>query len=430
MNSSSYPNVLVISHNSFNKNRSNGKTLTSIFNEWNPNHLAQLYFLPETPDYNICKNYFRITDYDILKSIFFGKSVKITPLNPDNHPLKESNQENKLFSFFRGIKWPIISICRDLVWSSRKWDTLELQNWINTFSPDVVFFVGSNNKFSYDLTLNIVKNNNIPLITYFTDDYVTPKFTLNLFWWIHLFVIKKRFLIAKELSKKIFVIGDRMAEEYSSNYGGNFQPLMNIVEIPDYEFLQKKTNNNYFDIIYIGNISLNRWKSLHEIGIAILKLNNEGVKVKFTIYSLETLSTKVKKAIHFPPSVIFAGPIYDNELLKTILIKADMVVHVESFERKYRHLTRLSVSTKISEYLSYGKCIFAFGPEDIASIMYLKKNDAALVCTKKKEIYQIIRNIITDQEKQIKLKINSLLLAKMKHTKPNIKEIIIKVINE
>ena len=59
--------------------------------------------------------------------------------------------------------------------------------------------------------------------------------------------------------------------------------------------------------------------------------------------------------------------------------EADILLHVESFNEKMKKYTRLSISTKIPEYLASKRLIIAIGPVDIASIEYLKDNKAALI---------------------------------------------------
>ena len=59
--------------------------------------------------------------------------------------------------------------------------------------------------------------------------------------------------------------------------------------------------------------------------------------------------------------------------------QSDVLLHVESFDFSIRNYTRFSISTKLPEYLSMGKLILAIGPSDIASMMYLIENKAALI---------------------------------------------------
>lgn len=64
------------------------------------------------------------------------------------------------------------------------------------------------------------------------------------------------------------------------------------------------------------------------------------------------------------------------------------VIHVESFEKEVRERTKYSISTKIAESLTYGPCLFAYGPRGIASIDYLCQYNSAIVATSKDELVE------------------------------------------
>lgn len=70
-----YPRVLIISHNVMSSNGNMGKTLSNFFYGWDKNNISQLYFHSEIPLVNICQNYYRITDVDIIKSIIFKRNI-------------------------------------------------------------------------------------------------------------------------------------------------------------------------------------------------------------------------------------------------------------------------------------------------------------------------------------------------------------------
>ena len=53
-------------------------------------------------------------------------------------------------------------------------------------------------------------------------------------------------------------------------------------------------------------------------------------------------------------------------------------MHVEAFDKKNRKITRLSMSTKISEYVASGAQVLAIGPSDVASMRCLADNRLGL----------------------------------------------------
>lgn len=64
------PRVLVISHTVFSATGNMGKTMMRMLAGIPPDRLAQLYFHQEIPTRRCCLRYFRITDSEVLRSVF------------------------------------------------------------------------------------------------------------------------------------------------------------------------------------------------------------------------------------------------------------------------------------------------------------------------------------------------------------------------
>ena len=73
----------------------------------------------------------------------------------------------------------------------------------------------------------------------------------------------------------------------------------------------------------------------------------------------------------------FCGRIGREEVLK-VQKEADVVIFAESLEGKESNAAKLSFSTKITDYISNGKCVLAIG-KDNTPIDYFKRNDSALI---------------------------------------------------
>ncbi|WJE46141.1 hypothetical protein QRD90_18170 [Peribacillus frigoritolerans] len=147
------------------------------------------------------------------------------------------------------------------------------------------------------------------------------------------------------------------------------------------------------EIVYTGNISYGRWKTLARVAEFLAVINSDYTKAILNIYSQNTINTEIDRAININNASYFRGSVSYNEV-KKILNKADIVLHVESFENKYANATRLSFSTKIIDCMESGSCIMAIGPENLASISYLINNNCALVATDAHQINQLILTVI------------------------------------
>ena len=76
---------------------------------------------------------------------------------------------------------------------------------------------------------------------------------------------------------------------------------------------------------------------------------------------------------------------------------ADAFVHVEAFDEENRDRVRYSVSTKIIESLASGRPLLAYGPEDVASMAYLRRNDCAALASSMQELPAVTKAVLTQE---------------------------------
>lgn len=399
-----YPRVLLISHNAFSFSKNNGKTFNLLFKGWDPNSLAQLYFSNELPESSTCFNYYRITDMDIIDSIFKkNKNYEVgNIINSKKDSLDLSRiTTNKIIKNNKFKKNAALKYFRDSIWLLGKWDTPKLQNWLKEFSPQVILFAVGDASFSSNIVYNISRKFDIPLCLYYGDDYYLNQNANSLFKILH----NKRTLKAHDRnlyhSSKLFAIGDLMAKEYEKKYHRKFYVIRTGVDEikPD---MPIKTNENRITLSYVGGIHLNRWKSLIELGEILRKVQNIiNKEIILNIYTLAIPDRFITEELNKKP-LNFCGAIYGKEVNR-VLMSSDILVHVESFDKEYRALTRLSISTKIPEYLASGKCILCFGPNEVASIKLIEENEVGLTITDndgEKEINEKVVKILIDKQKR------------------------------
>jgi glycosyltransferase involved in cell wall biosynthesis len=400
--------VLVLSHNSFSKTQNNGKTLESFFQNWDKNCIAQIYLQPEKPDFDFCNKYYRMTDYEILNNVFFNGKIGESMVDKVNDKLLEEKLNpavKKLYSDRRkggerkGInryihnafvaRFPLFIYLREKFWQYSKWKNDSLYNWIKEFSPDVLFFQGSSCVFGYEIAFWICNEFKIPLVLELTDDY-----TEGLYPWSIIERINKRkyiniFQKAISSSHKVITISDYMTSEYKEKFGGKYTVLMNSVD--------RNIESNEpdgFRLLYAGNVSLNRWKVLIKIGKALDDINQlYNLNCKLSIYTPNYLSENIKKALTSIDSIEYGGSLGQKELIEEVK-KSNILVHVEAFNKKNKKITRLSISTKIPEYMASKRSIFAVGPGDVASIRYLRDNNYGKVVDT--EDVNVIKNGLID----------------------------------
>lgn len=362
--------ALVISGNSFSNISNNGKTLESFFGSFGKDNLAQLFFHPDHPDFDFCDNYFHITDMDVLKKTFglirrCGGTVSRVS---DSIKISEG-LDTVVFNKARN-KAKNLALFRDALWSLRAWNTKELRNWCMNFAPDVIFFMGGGAGFPQSIARYLSDLLNVPLVTYFTDDYLLFPLCSNLLDKVQRYRMRRFYRKTVEQSSLLFAIGESMAAEYSAYFGRQFYPLMNSVPIQAYS---APISGKQVVISYFGGLHLNRWQML--VRLANLIDNKENIA--FRVYTVTKPSDEIIDAFH-TVGIDFRGGVTGQDLYDAIT-RSDILLHVESDDPFNRALTRLSVSTKIPEYLMSGRVVLGYGPTEVASMKLLSDHHIGVV---------------------------------------------------
>lgn len=415
-----YPRVLVIAHNPFSDSQNNGKTLSAFFDGWPKDKLAQIYLTPDKPDYTVCENFFRITDLEVLKSLFkkdkSGGNIIEKGCTLENE--KEELHKNGLYVLIKNLfvkRLPLMYCVRNFVWEIVKpWKTSNLQNWISNFNPDVIFFQSSNMYSIFDMVNDICDQFNAELLMETTDDYVTKHFSLDPFYLFDINKMIKKYEKLVKRSKCVFAIGDMMAEEYKKRFGGNFKVAMNSIDVSNKVIPYEQINNETVRLLYTGNLGLNRWKTLEKIGKALKKINEKQIKAKLDIYSIERPKNYILKKITFKDVAEYKGRLNKDELVEE-RNNSDILLHVESFKEKSKQITRLSISTKIPECLLAERCLVVVGPENIASVKYIKDNNMGKVIDNLKKLEEELEGIVKNRNERIELICNGKKIAIQRH---------------
>lgn len=365
------PKVLVIASTPFSKTKNNGKTLSSFFETYDRTLIAQFSYSDGDFNSDICDNYYFFTKEDVLRGNK-GAAYKSAGILMKENIMESGKKKSfikRFFHVFSQARNPIALWIKDRIW--KKADYSKALDWIDQFDPDVVFFQGFSMAYGYDFALNVCKRNNIPLILELTDDYTYRLYPLSIIEKINHKRYMNVFTEAITLASKTIVISDLMKEEYESRFGGDMDVMMNAVNTKNFNYDCERTPNDY---VYAGNLLLNRWKVLRNLGKALLQINQ---KATLNIYTPDVPPKHILKSLSKVSSIRYGGRLTKDEL-ECRLKKCEYVVHVEAFDKKNRKITRLSMSTKISEYVACGAKILAIGPSDVASMKCISDNNLGI----------------------------------------------------
>ena len=191
----------------------------------------------------------------------------------------------------------------------------------------------------------------------------------------------------------MFVIVDKEKEDTDSRFGTDSVILTKSIDFTGKSY-QHREPNKPLKFVYTGSMVIGRDKTLALLADAINAVNEKvgEVRAEMYIYSQTEPKEEVLACIN-NGAAHFCGRIGREEVLK-VQQEADVVIFAESLEGKEANAAKLSFSTKITDYISNGKCVLAIGKDYIAPIDYFQRNDSALIAHNIEEIKARVEEIV------------------------------------
>ncbi len=373
-----YPRVLVVDSTPFCRHVNNGIVKSNLFQGWPREGLAQIVYANVQPGFDVCEAYWALTKTSIVLGavgLARDESLRGTAALPGTmfDPLEahafeaRPGIERMLSRLSSAIRVPIgETVLRLPSAKSRR-----LTAWIRRFAPEAVFTMGGLTPI-LRLAALIAQSERVPLIPYFTDDWVTCIYPSGPFHSLLRRSFAHWFRRCLQLSTVRMTSSAAMSREYERRYGGRFETFANPVE--PFE-AHEEPKRACVQLCFIGSLSPNRWQPLRAIGVALERLRKRGVLGELVIYSLPEDLRRFGQHFAGFEAIVIGGTVAPSEVGRRQL-DANILVHVESFDAESRMLTRYSLSTKIPQYMMAGRCLLAVGPAEAASIRYVRDSGA------------------------------------------------------
>ncbi len=389
------PKVLVVAINAWREDATS-HTLMNIFSCWDSSRLAMVYTRADLPNTKVCSRFFQISENDVLKSVFkpwkeTGREVFNTQTVNDSGV----EEEHKRYAKARKKHSYFMSICREMVWTLGHWKSKALKNFVKEVDPDVIFVPIYPTAYMGKIQRYIKKLTGKPIVCYLADDNYSYDACKGFWSRVHRFMLRKQVKYLATHCKEMFVIVEKEKEETDRVFGTNSVILTKGIDFANLTYQSHKTNQP-LKFVYTGNLIIGRDKTLALIADILNKLNDCGTKATLEIYSPDTVDEDTMSRLNNGCSK-HCGFIPREEVGK-VQQNADVVIFAEALEGKDSKAARLSFSTKITDYLSNGKCILAVGKEDIAPIDYFVRNDSAMVATDEEQLEQKLRYILENPQ--------------------------------
>ena len=386
------PKVLVFDINPWREDGVS-HTMKNIFSCWDADRVAQIYTKPILPYTKVASRFFQISENDVLKSIFrpwlcAGGEVRSLDYSDDGE-INENARRAKV----RSLNLNILFVLRELVWLFGHWRGKRLRQFLSDFDPDIIFACIQPAVFSGWIERYVIKKTGKPFVCYMGDDNYSYDSCSDLWMYLHRFWLRKNVKWLSQNCSQMFVIVEKEKEDTDYRFGTN-----SVILTKGIDFTNKPYNphpiNTPIKFVYTGSLVIGRDGTLAAIADALNHINKDEQKAELFIYSPDVPGGSVMQRINTGCSH-FMGFIA-REKVEEILIDADVVVFAEALEGKMANAAKLSFSTKITDYLANGKCIFAVGRDYIAPVDYFVRNDSAIVATTVEQIENKLRYIVNN----------------------------------
>lgn len=390
-----YPNILVVSNNSFSRNSSNGRTLGNLFIGWPKANLAQFCISTTAPDYDICDNYFLMTDKAALEGFKFCHKVKRCDIKAN-----ENTQGNTIVGGKKQVKTPFKALIRHIIWSNKRWNSEEFQKWVDSFKPELILVMNSDATFILDVATYISRIRGIPLVLFNTEGfyffkrnyYMSSTFFSDSLFKLYQYIYKSHFRrMMKQVDLSIH-LNSLLEHDYLHEFGGK---SMVIYTSSNMSYDVSNLNIDRPSFSYLGNFGYDRMSALIEVAEVLQSINP---KYKLNIYG-NIPNDAARAKMEACSGISYRGLVPYSEVIK-VIYHSTILFHAESQSNEFAEFLRYGFSTKIADSISSGHPFLMYSSPGIAGAKYVVETGAAWHASDKKELKDCIFSILTDKSKR------------------------------
>ncbi len=391
------PKILVFTVAAWNS-RVGSNTWATLLKKYGSENVANVCIRDEAPDSDVCSRYFAISEGRVIKSILNRKiktGREVIAENCDNNNTAELDEHNERYRKMKKNRRYSMLLAREAIWKLGKWKTDELDAFLDDFKPDIILhsmegYIHLNRIIEYS-----VKRTGAKVAGYIWDDNFTYKQSKKLGYKIYRFFQRGSLKRLASVTDEFFAISDMTKIEADEFFGIDCKILTKpLNSLPKVEYAEIRKP---IKMLYTGKLIIGRDRTLLRVANAAKKYGGEFV---IDVYTPTELPESMRAETESDYCRIHK-PIPQSEVLK-LQKGADVLLLLEDIDGSDCQMARLSFSTKTTDYLSSGKCIFAVGCENTAPMQYFKKHEAAIIAFSDEEIYKGFDTIVNDTDVLLK----------------------------
>ena len=369
-----YPRVLVITGDALGAPTGTGLTLANLFHGWPLDRISQIHCDAAPPSPEICSEARRLSAADVpvdrlVRGLLGKRKERILGRAPPGLPSGVGRATSWL-----GVVHDVASAwadCFSMRLPSSYWA------WVEANRPEVIYSMPGSIRLM-SLVLYVSRRLSLPVVPHFMDDWPVTRYRTSFLCAPPRWKMVSRLGAVIRRSPLGMTISEAMAEEYQGRYGIRFEAFMNCVEVPGDCPTVASRDDAPVRFAYVGNLHLNRWRALLDVGTALNALQREGIRAELLVYAPAADIEQHRQSLSAVPGIRIAGSLSAADI-PAALRAADVLVHVESFDPAVSKYTRLSLSTKLPQYMAAGRPILAYGPATLASCRYVAGSRCGVV---------------------------------------------------
>ena len=415
-----YPKVLIVNSQSMFKNNATGITLRSLFSGWPPGRVMELYqwqHRDEAPNtlgivslrlpLKVMPLYYALRKLTGKESVYGVDTAQTAP-----SAAKKSGK--RVFKEIAALV-RMVAEFTPIVFTERSF-----LKKVDDFSPDIIYTISGSvfiNRFAVFFAKRYRKN----IAVHYMDNWRETTYMGNRYAKIMLRMLNSTVRCVENRMKKGLAISEKMAAEYAAKYQHRYEALMNCpdIETPAVANLE---NKGIVIFAYAGGLHLGRAEQLRKVSEAISGYNARAQSPQATLLVYTSPGAKEKLAAQFDEKTTRFRDYLPHEQVHLIYAEADVLVHIESFEKDIVGYTKYSLSTKIPEYMASGKPILCCAPADLAVTEYIAKTKTGLAVSDGNSLREAVKALAVDTGLRKRLGQNGVSTAKTNHSKDAARE--------
>jgi len=412
------PRVLMIAANPFTWHNNSGVVFSSLFENWPYDRLSQIncpFVTPIEPMFDVCGRYWALGPLGLRRMPLPSAALQEADRSRLDRPSFARRGLLRVASI--GAVRRRAQALREFVYARPGLvDDLAVSELSREAAPELIFTtLGS--LFLLRVVLRLAGALDVPIVPYFTDDWISTEYQrVPGRRWLRP-ALERGVQQVLERAPVRLVSSQPMADEYARRYGGSFRFITRCLH-PDRFAVSPRAAlpGAPVELVYAGQLSLDRWRSLRTIGEQLQLLQREGLDARLSVYTLPQ-DVEIYRQRMTVGTVLRMAGFVPNDALPAVYDAADVLVHVESFDREVSAYTRYSLSTKLMEYLMAGRALLGFGPEDIASMTYVRDSGAGVVVSNPASaaLREALRDLLIDHELRARLGLRARAFALAAH---------------